>query len=55
MFSLVPTEALAPAIANADAEHQQHRTEHMRGVHRRRAFDARVKLDSGTVTGDDES
>lgn len=42
--ALVPTEALAPAIAKAEAEHARHRTEHMREVHRRRAFDK--KMDS---------
>lgn len=53
-LSLAPTWALAPAIAKAEAEHARHRTEQMRGVHRRRAFDASMELDSGTVTGDNE-
>lgn len=46
-FIFSPSEALAPAIAKAEAEHARHRTEAMRDVHRRRAFDARMsKLDS---------
>jgi hypothetical protein len=41
--TLIPTWALAPAIAKAEAEHARHRTEEMRDVHRRRAFDAAMQ------------
>ena len=43
MTPLVPTDALSPAIAKAEAEHARHRTEEMRDVHRRRAFDAAMQ------------
>lgn len=38
--ALVPTEALAPAIAKAEAEHARHRTLEQREVNRRRDGDA---------------
>ena len=38
--TLVPTEALAPAIAKAEAEHARHRTLEQREVNRKRDGDA---------------
>lgn len=40
MTPLVPTEALAPAIAKAEAEHARHRTLEQREVSRKRDGDA---------------
>lgn len=37
--ALVATERLGPVIAKAEAEHERHRTEHMRDVHRMRAVE----------------
>lgn len=39
-WPLVPTEALAPAIAKAEAEHARHRTLEQREVNRKRDGDA---------------